>query len=101
MTDFRHPVLLASQLALAQLLTQCPVRGEADLCRGLLAAAALGASTLPARRFAPELAAFVQSALCVLAGARLREGEDGGGGGDGDACWGGQWGGEEGRGYVR
>ena len=67
-SDFRHPVLLTLELAAAQLLTQCPVSSEMDLCRGLLVASSLCETAMTkGRRYAPEVVSFLSSTLSLFA----------------------------------
>lgn len=71
-TDFRHAVLTPASLLLGQCLTNAPLSSETDVARGLLHAALALDLSSPGRRFAPDVAGFVQSALCVLAGVSHR-----------------------------
>lgn len=71
-TDFRHAVLTPAALMLGQCLTNAPLSSETDVARGLLHAALALDLSAPGRRFAPDVAGFVQSALCVLAGVSHR-----------------------------
>jgi hypothetical protein len=74
-TDFRHAILTPLQLLLGQCLTAAPLHNETDLARGLLHAGLALDLAAPSRRYVPELAGFLQSALCVLAGVSARHGE--------------------------
>lgn len=67
-SDFRHPVLLTLELVAAQVLTQCPVSSEMDICRGLLVASSLCETAMAkGRRYAPEVVSFLSSTLSLFA----------------------------------
>ena len=68
-SDQRHPVITPLSLLLAESLMLSPVRSLRDLALGLLTAEALHDLCIPARRFAPEVFAFLTALLSTAVDA--------------------------------
>ena len=62
-TDFRHPIVSATQLLLGQYLSQCPLRGSRDIVACVATAELLLTFTQGASRLAPEAVVALEAVV--------------------------------------